>query len=189
MKTKSFSTFDPYESRSARRIRNRLSTAFVQAIETGDTAELERMANRICPSEGDLAGRAFACDRMELYRRAFDRICKGGITDPVQRAMILWNEGLFFEVHEILEAVWNDDQRWRKEALRGLIQAAGVFIHRQRGAGQAAEKLAARAAQHLRQHRRDLAEIENVEDLIEALEDPDRPAPVLRWGTVDGLSG
>jgi hypothetical protein len=182
MKTESDSKFDPYQSRPARHIRNRLSTAFVRAVETGEFAGLEKEAACICPPDADPAGRAFACDRMDRYRHAFDHICAGGIADPIHRAVFLWNEGLYFEVHEILETVWNGEQRWRKEALRGLIQAAGVFIHRERGAGRAAEKLAARAASHLRRHRRDLAEIDNVEDLIEALEDPGKPAPVLRPG-------
>ena len=180
MKTGSASTFDPYESRPARQLRNRLSTVFVRAVETGEFAGLEKEAERICPADADPAGRAFACERMERYRRAFDRIRAEGTADPVQRAVLLWNEGLFFEVHEILERVWNDEQRWRKEALRGLIQAAGVFVHRERGAGEAAANLAARAASHLRRHRRKLDEIGNVEELVEALEDPGKPAPVLR---------
>jgi hypothetical protein len=182
MKTGSSSTFDPYESRPARQIRNRLSTAFVRALETGEFADLQKEAERICPTDADPAGRAFACERMARYRRAFDRIRADGVADPVRRAVCLWNEGLYFEVHEILESVWNDDQRWRKEALRGLIQAAGVFVHRERGAGRAAAKLAARAASHLRRHRRDLAEIDNIEELIEVMENPDRAAPELRRG-------
>ncbi|MGD8367249.1 MAG: DUF309 domain-containing protein [Desulfobacterales bacterium] len=172
--------FDPYESRLARQIRNRLSTAFVRAVETGEFAELEKEAEYVCPTGSDPAARDFACNRMERYRHAFDRIRAEGIADPIRRAAYLWNEGLFFEVHEILERIWNDEQRWRKEALRGLIQAAGVFVHRERGAHQAAKRLASRAASHLRRHRRNLAEIDNIEELIEALEDPGKAVPELR---------
>jgi hypothetical protein len=181
MKTEVSSKFDPYESRPAREIRNQLSTAFVRALETAEFGNLEKEANRICPADTDPAGLDFACERIRRYRHVFDRIRTDGIVDPIRRAVYLWNEGLYFEVHEILETVWNGKERWRKEGLRGLIQAAGVFVHRERGAARAAEKLARRAAGHLREHRQELEEIENLEELIEALGDPGRPVPVLRF--------
>jgi hypothetical protein len=174
-------TFDPYESRTARDIRNHLSGAFVRAVEAGDFRLLESAAQRICPSDAPRVYCDFVAGRMSRYRRAFDRIQTERVADPLHRAVLLWNEGLFFEVHEILESVWNASQRWRKEALRGWIQAAGVYIHRQRGADRAAKKLAVRAAAHLAANRRDLAEIGNLEELIEALSDPERPAPALEF--------
>jgi hypothetical protein len=171
--------FDPYEDRTARDIRNRLSVAFVKAVRSGDLGELLSAAERICPPETGRVYCAFANDRMNQYRHAFETIQAAGTADPIFQAVVLWNEGLFFEVHEILESIWNDSQRWRKDALRGWIQAAGVYIHRQRKANRAADRLAARAAAHLKAHRRELSEIANIEELVEALSDPDRPAPVL----------
>ena len=176
-----YSAFDPYEDRTARDIRNRLSTAFIRAIETGDVRRLESDASVICPPDSERAFCSFADEQLDRYRRAIEMIRAERITDPLHRAVLLWNAGLFFEVHEILETVWNDAQRWRKEALRGLIQAAGVYVHWQRGAGQAAEKLAARAAAHLSTHREDLPELANIEALLEALTDPERPAPALEF--------
>lgn len=173
--------FDPYEDRTARDIRNRLSVAFVHAVQSGDLEGLLSAAERICPPEAGRVYCAFANHRMNQYRHAFETIQAGGIADPIPQAVLLWNEGLFFEVHEILESVWNDEQRWRKDVLRGWIQAAGVYIHRQRGAARAGATLAARAAAHLTAHRKSLPEISNIEELIEALADPNRPAPVLRF--------
>ncbi len=175
------SVFDPYEDRTARDIRNRLSVAFVRAIRKSDFDGLVSAAEKICPPETGRVYSAFVNDRMNLYRPSFKRIREEKIADPIHQAVVLWNEGLFFEVHEIMESVWNDEERWRKEALRGWIQAAGVYVHRQRGAGRAAETLAARAAAHLTAQRKSLPEISNIEVLIEALTDPDRPAPVLEF--------
>lgn len=53
--------------------------------------------------------------------------------DPVARAVAqaaaLWNEGLFFEVHEVLEAVWQRETGDRRHALQGLIQIAVAYHH------------------------------------------------------------
>jgi hypothetical protein len=175
--------FDPYGSRTDRDVRNRLSTGFIRSIETGDLTGLAASAEAFCPPDAGPGCRAYVTERMDRYRRAFARIRGKTVRDPIHRALVLWNEGLFFEVHEILETVWNGRERQRKEALRGLIQAAGAFVHRQRGAARAAEKLARRGAGHLREHRQELEEIENIEELIEALEDPGRPAPALQLRT------
>ena len=179
MKSESTSKFDPYESRPARQIRNRLSTAFVRAIQNGDFEGLLSAGERICPPESGRVYCAFVNGRMNRYRRAFDAIRAQRADDPLHQAVLLWNEGLFFEVHEILESIWNNEQRWRKDALRGWIQAAGVYIHRQRGADRAADRLADRAVAHLAPNRENLPEIANIEDLIAVLTDPERPAPVL----------
>ena len=53
--------------------------------------------------------------------------------DAVGRAILhaaaLWNEGLFFEVHEVLEAVWQRESGDRRQALQGVIQIAVAWHH------------------------------------------------------------
>src|SRR5204862_4902832 len=53
-------------------------------------------------------------------------------------AAALWNERLFFEVHEVLEAVWRTAAGDTRQALQGVIQIAVAFHHlahgNQRGA-------------------------------------------------------
>ena len=53
--------------------------------------------------------------------------------DPVGRAVVqaaaLWDEELFFEVHEVLEAVWQHQTGESRQALQGLIQVAVAFHH------------------------------------------------------------
>jgi len=47
----------------------------------------------------------------------------------IVRAAALWNEALFFEVHEVLEAVWQREAGERRQALQGLIQIAVAWHH------------------------------------------------------------
>src|SRR5262249_12390638 len=47
----------------------------------------------------------------------------------IVRAAALWNEGLFFEVHEVLEAVWQRESGDRRQALQGVIQIAVAWHH------------------------------------------------------------
>jgi hypothetical protein len=53
--------------------------------------------------------------------------------DAVGRAVVqasaLWNQRLFFEVHEVLEAVWQRETGERRHALQGLIQIAVAWHH------------------------------------------------------------
>ncbi|HYV56785.1 MAG TPA: DUF309 domain-containing protein [Candidatus Nitrosopolaris sp.] len=56
----------------------------------------------------------------------------------IQHAVALWNEQLFFEVHEVLEAVWRTATGDVRQGLQGVIQIAVAFHHlahgNQRGA-------------------------------------------------------
>lgn len=47
----------------------------------------------------------------------------------VRQAAALWGEHLFFEVHEVLEAVWKTASGDLRQALQGLIQIAVAFHH------------------------------------------------------------
>jgi len=65
--------------------------------------------------------------------------------DPVARtigqAAALWGEGLFFEVHEILEAVWQRERGERRNGLQGVIQIAVAWHHLAHGNRRGARRL------------------------------------------------
>jgi len=52
----------------------------------------------------------------------------GRIAAAIDRAIALWNERLFFEVHEVLEAEWTRVGGDERQALQGVIQI-GVALH------------------------------------------------------------
>ena len=59
----------------------------------------------------------------------------------VRQAAALWNEHLFFEVHEVLEAVWKTAAGDLRQGLQGLIQIAVAFHHQAHGNPRGAKSL------------------------------------------------
>lgn len=62
-----------------------------------------------------------------------------------------FNQGLFFEAHEVLEQLWLP-QRHQPDGLfyKGLIQLAGAFVHLQKGRPQPAAALLRLARRNLK---------------------------------------
>jgi len=55
------------------------------------------------------------------------------VAAAVDRAVALWNERLFFEVHEVLEAEWKRTSGGVRQALQGVIQIAVALHHHAHG--------------------------------------------------------
>ena len=52
---------------------------------------------------------------------------------PYYRAYFrCWNEQLYYEAHDVLEQVWLKDDTTDDDFFKGLIQAAGAFVHLQK---------------------------------------------------------
>ena len=83
---------------------------------------------------GDHVARALRA--MAAFRQ--QPAASGALTRAIQHALALWNEQLFFEVHEVLEAVWRTTTGDIRQGLQGVIQIAVAFHHlahgNQRGA-------------------------------------------------------
>lgn len=173
-------TFDPFNDRLARDIRNSLSSALVSDLgpETGVT--LDRVAGDWMRQELQSPYRAYIRQTLQQYHRIAAQIRSGHIRDPKRQALVLWNVGLFFELHELLETVWRDKRGESRTGLKGLIQAAGVYVHQSRGNAAAAQGLALRARRNLLEGRDHLAFVEDIDRLIHCLEDPSRPPPTLQ---------
>jgi len=81
------------------------------------------------PHSAAVAAHAARGRRAAAHRQ---RAVAGG-GDPILRAVVhaaaLWNEGLFFEVHEVLEEVWKSAAGTVRQALQGVIQIAVAFHH------------------------------------------------------------
>ena len=91
------------------------------------------------------------------------------------KSTVLWNLGLFFEVHEILEHAWYDAQGDYKLILQALIRAAGVYIKLEYGYQGPAERMAAKALTVLEAHRDSLQKWFKPEPLFEALRELSPP--------------
>jgi predicted metal-dependent hydrolase len=89
----------------------------------------------VAPGEGLRSELNPAIARIEAYCRALETLWRRPIrsVNALDRAMeeaaCLFNEGLFFEVHEVLEAVWLKEEGQARLLLQGLIQIAAGFHH------------------------------------------------------------
>ena len=69
--------------------------------------------------------------------------------EPLERARAAWDAGLFFEVHEIVEPVWLEEQGAQRELLQGVIMAGAALHHLSRGNLAGARGLLGDAARRL----------------------------------------
>ncbi len=173
--------FDPFQDRVARDIRNRMSTAFIRSVNGSDPAGFESVVSELLPRTPAPPYGRYIEDRREQFRVAYRRITKGSILDPLHQAAVLWNQQLFFEAHELLEDRWHLEKGGRKTAIKGMIQAAGVYIHLSCGRHEAAKKLAMRAVALIEANRGHLEAITNMEEVIVRLKrvDPEPPGIVI----------
>lgn len=161
--------FDPFANRTARDLRNSLSVALAQALAAGRPDIYHQLTRRWRACGLSAGCRGYLADRLERYNQAFATCNARPGASPMETALVLWNLGLFFEVHEVVERLWRAAGGGRREALKGLVQAAGVFVHLEAGRLEPATRLAARAAQRLERWRKNLPEISNLDDLLAGL--------------------
>jgi RNase P subunit RPR2 len=150
------------------------------ALREKDPGAVQREVDKLMPLAEERAYRHYIEDRRRRYRKVMEQIAAREISDLKQQAIVVWNAGLFFECHDLLEGLWIRARGKERKALQGLIQAAGVFVHRQPGRDQAANKLSYRAVRLIEEYRGELAFIENIKDLIVALKQNGAEAPELK---------
>jgi len=170
--------FNPFEDRLSRDIRNDLSEGMAEAVEKGNNEKLAKIVEnyRQQPLEDYYA--EYLENRYDLYKQAL-KIIHGSIKDPIQQGLVLWNLGLFFEVHEVLEHAWYSAEGNMKLTLQALIRAAGVYIKREYGFNDSAERIADKAVPILEANRDILEAYFKVEKLTSALKNPESMPPIL----------
>jgi len=169
--------FDPFNNRLARDIRNTLAESYVDALLQSDESVYRRAADQWFAKNLNDEAAGYIQDRIKRYDRIFKQIKENRIQDAKLQALVIWNHGLFFEVHEHLERIWQQAAGDEYQALKGLIQAAGVYVHLKYGHWAAAEKLAVKSADRLRKYADCLTFIANLDLLLAKLKilDPDPP--------------
>lgn len=170
--------FNPFEDRQSRDIRNDLSEGLATAIETGNLEKLTSVVVRLRRQPLAEYYKEYLEDRYTRYQEALTHI-QGKITDPIQQALVLWNLGLFFEVHEVLEHAWYSAEGDRKLTLQALIRAAGVYIKREYGFNDAADRIAAKSIPVLEANEALLHAYFTIDILTSALKNPQHPPPKL----------
>jgi hypothetical protein len=170
--------FNPFVDRLSRDLRNDLSEGLAVAILSGTTDKLTAIVATYRQQPLAQCYRTYLDQRCSRYEEALSAI-RTGITDPIHRGLILWDLGLFFEVHEILEHAWYTAEGAMKQTLQALIRAAGVYIKREYGFNDAAARIAEKALPVLEENRALLAGYCDPNRLISALQHPEAGAPTL----------
>ncbi|MBE9544328.1 MAG: DUF309 domain-containing protein [Proteobacteria bacterium] len=161
--------FDPFSDRLSRDIRNTLSEAFIDALSRmepsayRDEADIWRAKN---PSEIYLE---YIQNRLQSYDQVFKQIKVNQLVDPLLRSLVIWNNGLFFEFHDHLEGIWIQATGDKKQALKGLIKAAGAYIHNEYGRQEAVKSISVKSRNLIRQYSHCLTFITNLDVLIQKL--------------------
>jgi hypothetical protein len=172
--------FDPFNNRLARDIRNTLSEAFVEALMALDKSEYQNIAQKWLAGNLDDVYAGYILDRLKRYAQVFEKININGINDAKIRMLVIWNHGLFFEVHDHLERLWQQTSGDERQALKGLIQAAGVYIHLKFNHRQAAERLAIKSSDRIQKYADCLSFIDDLNLLIDKLQNLDIVPPLLK---------
>jgi hypothetical protein len=179
--------FDPFNDRLSRDIRNTLSEAFVDALARREQTAYREAAEKWRATNPAEIYLIYIQNRLQRYDHIFEKIISQRIDDARLQLLVIWNSELFFEVHDYLERLWNRETGDNRQALKGLIKAAGVYIHMEHKHHQAVKSLSVKSLNLIRQHSHCLTFITNLEVLTEKLKtlDPVPPRldnPVLREG-------
>jgi hypothetical protein len=170
--------FDPFRDRLSRDIRNDLSASLLDCVHKETLAPARHIAERYLATQPGTEHIAYINDRLARYGQFLAQVSDGP-DDVLWRGLLLWDLGLFFEVHEILEHAWLQAQGAEKALLQAMIRAAGFYIKGEFGFIEGAHKLAAKALPVLEAHRERLAEYCEPERLLAALRERHNQPPLL----------
>ena len=171
--------FDPLNDRLSRDIRNELSRAFAVAVEKKVLAPAALAAERFRTMDLAPVYEAYIADRLTRYQQALQAFAADRVQDAFSRALVLWDLGLFFEVHEIIEHAWHHARGAEREILQAMIRAAGMYIKLAMGQPEAARKMAAKAVTALEHHRSRVPTNLPLDRLLAALKTFDAQPPKL----------
>lgn len=146
--------FDPFQDRLCRDVRNDLSESLPRSIKAQDLSPSLQVADRYLNTLSSQVVVDYIHDRIARYRAVLRPVKDGrlSVDDVFDIAVALWDQHLFFEFHEWLEAAWTRSRDAQKKLLQALIRAAGVYVHFENGNRTAARKLAAKALDGLRRY-------------------------------------
>lgn len=177
------SAFKPFSDRLSRDIRNGLSESFLLVVSKGLLAPAQKIADFYLQETDEECYHTYITDRLAAYKRVLQKLTAHTDDirniDPLLTALLLWDEALFFEVHEVLEIAWLQKRGEQKLFLQAMIRAAGVYIKIESGQLNAAASMAGKALAVLTQNSGRLTEYTDPTILTEALSDLSRPAPKL----------
>ena len=171
--------FDPFNDRLSRDIRNSLSEAFIEALIRMEPSVYQEAAESWRAVTLADIYTLYIQNRLLQYDCVFEQIKAHNVDDALLQLLVIWNHELFFEAHDHLERIWSQAAGDKRQALKGLIKAAGVYIHMKHDRQKAVTSLSAKALHLIRRYAHCLTFINNLDVLTGKLEDLDPVPPSL----------
>jgi len=162
--------FDPFNNRLARDIRNDLSRSFLQALAEKNVSPFQRCGADYMQMDLEPGYAGYVTARLAKYEEAYTVIEQKGYA-ILQQAAVLWDLGLYFETHELLEPAWKEAEGDRRRALQGLIRAAGMKIHAENNNMKAAVTMGAKAQADLLKYGGELTGFCHLEAVLAEIEE------------------
>jgi hypothetical protein len=179
--------FDPFKSRLCRDIRNDLSKSLVIAIHRRDIGPSYAVAEKYVSEGVEPFVTDYIHSRIMRYKTIVAQIQTENLQthDTYLIAVLLWNQELFFEVHEWLEKIWHASEGTERFVSQALIRSAGAYMHLEYGRNTGAKKMASKAVLTLMHYKKSIPDIFNAALLISKLKALDPVPP--KFGLPDAI--
>lgn len=179
--------FNPFKSRLCRNIRNELSKSLMEAIHNGNIGPSYAAAEKFVSEGVEPFIASYINNRIMRYKTTVTQIQTANIQthETYIIAVLLWDQELFFEVHEWLETKWRNSEGTEKIISQALIRAAGTYMHLEYGMNTGAKKMASKAVATLTRHKEYVPDCFNAELLIAKLKALDPVPP--KFGLPDAV--
>ncbi len=174
--------FDPFEKRRHRDVRNTIGHALVASIRQKDTTLFLSTVESLFPDKTpSFEIHAYIRNREECLNAVLKDLQKPlhSRNTFFEIARLLWNQALFFEVHEWLEEKWLAAKGNDKKCLQALIMAATVYEQAAYLRWLPAKRLAARTASRLKRLPCLVPAPFDGDILITSLSDPELAPPLF----------
>ncbi len=181
--------FDPFNNRLCRNVRNALSEGFKDALDKQDMQPVRRIAGFFLDDGPPAVINAYIDSRLAAYEQVLAGAREHRFEDPLDLAVLIWDQGLFFETHEYLEQHWMTADGEYKKLLQAIIRAAGAYVHLEQGNLTGARRIADKALAVLERQQHQLAPHADPQRLLDKLRKLDPVPPVLAGTAAAGFRG
>lgn len=171
--------FDPFNNRLCRNVRNALSENFKKVLEQQRMQPVRRVAGFFLNDPLPPCVRTYIDQRLAAYEQVLADVRNRELDHPLDIAVAIWDQHLFFETHEYLEQYWMAAHGGEKKLLQAIIRAAGAYVHLEQGNLTGARRIAAKAVAVLEVHQDQLSPYADPRLLLAKLRSLDPKPPML----------
>jgi hypothetical protein len=171
--------FDPFNNRLCRNVRNALSENFNKVLDQQKMQPVRRVAGFFLNDPLPACVRKYIDQRLAAYEQVLADVRNRELDHPLDIAVAIWDQHLFFETHEYLEQHWMTAHGDEKKLLQAIIRAAGAYVHLEQGNLTGARRIATKAVAVLEHHQDRLAPYADPRLLLAKLRSLDPKPPML----------